>query len=324
MVVADRTPKSPERWVNAVIETRIPLDVGVDADSEAKLAAAEEAAAPLFEVAGEHVDVVRFEDVEDGDPLAPERCPTCGPLNDGVVPHSDGVKCCDPWHDDRSVSSTPDGGAGVPEHMRAFGQLPASPDSEGPDERCERCGNTGIPGHPPTAKGFCDCRSGREKAAAMSRMLALMIASAEVGEKRGTAPPLSSHSGAELLNALEAAGWTLARAALAGSGQETTRLVSVGERFGLPAYTHPDVPRGVVALVAASSAPGVLRSGGAVDAAEVTAPIVEQAVVAEIRAKVEGLRVDGRHPAVAAARFHNQAIADVLHLLDSFGEETEQ
>lgn len=59
----------PERWVNAVIEIRIPLDVPVAASREEKLDAAAEAM-DLVDMPDTAVAACRWEVVEDGEPVS--------------------------------------------------------------------------------------------------------------------------------------------------------------------------------------------------------------------------------------------------------------
>jgi len=72
----------------------------------------------------------------------------------------------------------------------------------------------------PASAGFCACPHGREKERAMARMGALMKANQLAYEHRVERNPMlnthplsgaPSHSGADLLNALEELGWTLTR-----------------------------------------------------------------------------------------------------------------
>jgi len=57
-----------DRWVNAVIEIKIPLDVPVDASSQEKLDAAVEAMDQVH-MPSRAVAACRWEVVEDGEPI---------------------------------------------------------------------------------------------------------------------------------------------------------------------------------------------------------------------------------------------------------------
>jgi hypothetical protein len=63
-----------DRWVNAVIEFQIPLDVSVDAPAEAKVEAAVKVFEKYFdfEVLREFAGTISFEDVEDDEPIKNE------------------------------------------------------------------------------------------------------------------------------------------------------------------------------------------------------------------------------------------------------------